>query len=228
MTAAPPPVRTCAVCGAPARVPFRPPPAETAPDLDLRPGEPTRATLPRWMQTCRACGAAGPDLATLPRVAAELVRQPAYLALSGPARPFERWAMIAEAAGETAEAAEALLQAAWMLDDLGAEDGAPAAALRARVAALWDVAPPEAGWRLVDVLRRAGMDGEAQAAIARLASGADAETAAILAFQQARLAAGDRDRHLLSSALRPPARTPHVTHGKPAAGGFWRRLFGRD
>ena len=39
--------------------------------------------------------------------------------------------------------------------------------------------------------------------------------------------AGDQGRHGIGSALRPPARRPHVTHGRQAgAGSWWQRLFG--
>ena len=54
----------------------------------------------------------------------------------------------------------------------------------------------------------------------------DENSAAILAFQRARIADGDRGRHGIGSALRPPARRPHVTHGQAKAGGWWQRLFG--
>ena len=36
-----------------------------APDLDGRPGEPARSTLPRWVQVCPACNAAARDLSFL-------------------------------------------------------------------------------------------------------------------------------------------------------------------
>src|SRR5437763_563145 len=123
------PEPACGLCGAPAPPPFRAPPPELAPELDLRPGEPARSTLSRWVLTCRSCGACAPDLAVLP----------------------------AEAAATHA--------------DEGAE--------------------------------------------------------AILAFQRARIAARDAGRHLISSALRPPARTPHVAHGRAVKPAFWSRWFRR-
>ena len=44
----------------------------------------------------------------------------------------------------------------------------------------------------------------------------------------ARIAAADAGSYRISSALRPPAHSPHVAHGKrPAAKGFLARLFGR-
>ena len=205
----------CAVCGASCRPPYRAPTAELAPDLDGRPGEPARSTLKRWVATCRGCGAAAPDLAALPPSAAATVRSDAYAAVKS---PFLRWAAIAEAAGDRAAAAEAILQAAWEQDDAG-QDAAP---LRRRAAALWQGDP----LRRIDILRRAGAFEEA-AALAGSLSGLDEDAGRIVAFQRDRIRARDAGRHMLSSALRPPARTPHVTHGKPARPGLISRLFGR-
>ena len=61
--------KTCGVCGTPSRAPFRAPQPELAPDMDMRPGEPARSTLVDWVQTCPKCGAAAPDLSTLPSTA---------------------------------------------------------------------------------------------------------------------------------------------------------------
>ncbi len=205
----------CAACGTAAPLPFRAPPAETAPDLDGRPGEPTRSTLRRWLLRCRGCGACAPDLATLPPGAADIVRSPGYRAQP----PFLRWAALA--AG-TPDEAQALLQAAWEAEDSGAD----AMELRRRAAALWPApADAEAALRLADIQRRAGLLAEAAATLDSWPDRDDA-SARIAVFERARIAVGDTGRHLLSSALRPPARTPHVTHGKRAAGGFWGRLLG--
>ena len=158
-----------------------------------------------------------------------MVRSDAYRALRtpGPAMPFLRWALICERTGNAGKAAEATLFAAWSLDDAGQD----AAALRRRAAMLWgEPDDPEAALRLVDLLRRAG-DFDAAAARAVLLDGMalDENSAAILAFQRSRIAAADTGRHMISSALRPPARHPHVTHGRTADAptGFWGRLFGR-
>lgn len=217
----------CSVCGAPVRPPFRAPAAELAPDLDHRPGEPARSTLPRWIATCRRCGASGPDLSTLPAGAPDVVRSEAYRALRtpGPAMPFLRWALICERTGDPAAAAEATLHAAWALDDAGE----PAADLRRRAAALFGKPDgPEDALRLIDVLRRAGDFAAATSRAAALDGMAlDENSAAILAFQRERIAAADPERHMISSALRPPARRPHVTHGRTETTGFWGRLFGR-
>lgn len=164
------------------------------------------------------------------------MRSDAYgaLRIPGPAMPFLRWALILRKTGDPAGAAEATLQAAWALDDVsgarqGRDAGQDASELRREAVRLWgEPADVEDALRQIDVLRRAGAFDAALARAATLSAGAlDENSGRILAFQQERLAEGDRGRHLISSALRPPARTPHVTHGqRPGEGGFWRRLFG--
>lgn len=213
----------CAVCGAPAPPPFRPPPPEQAPDLDGRPGEPARSTLPRWVARCRRCGACGSNLARLPGTAAGTVRNDEdYRATQS---PFLRAAAICRAVGDTPGAAEAALQAAWEADDAGRD----ARALRLAAVAAWgEPDGPEQALRLLDVLRRAEAFDAAHARANALATqDLDETSARLLAFQRERIDARDAGRHLISSALRPPARTPHVTHGKPVSTSFWRRLTGR-
>ncbi len=206
----------CALCGTPAPPPFRAPQQEGSPDLDGRPGEPARSTLPRWVQTCRGCGACAPDLTRLAPDALERVRTAEYRGLRS---PFLRWA---DLAAEPATRAEALLQAAWAVED----EGGDASPLRRRAAAGWPVpGDPEAILRLADIQRRAGLLDQAADTLRLLPSG-NGDLGRIVAFERARVAAGDTGRHMLSSALRPPARMPHVAHGKPASAGFWGRLLG--
>jgi hypothetical protein len=223
--------RSCGVCGHPARAPFRAPQPEIAPDLDMRPGEPARSTLRDWVQVCAGCGAAGPDLAVLPAAALPVVKSDEYRLLSThvpeETLPFRRWALIHERAGDTAQQAEALLQAAWAADD--AAGMTEAAALRRMVAGLWSATENvETSLRRLDVLRRAGLfDDAASWADAMTQRRPDDLARSIIAFQKARIAARDIGRHLISSALPPPARAPHVSHGKrpTAATGFWSRLL---
>jgi hypothetical protein len=185
----------------------------------------------RQVVTCRGCGASAPNLAALPADVREMLETPEYRALTGAALelPFLRWAMLAEAGSDRAAAASAVLEAAWAVDDAGGD----ARALRARAAALWgEPATIQDALRLVDVERRAGAFDRAGAAAAALLARTDLnETdAALLRFQQGLIADGDAGRHLLSSALRPPVRTPHVTHGRqrPAPSrSVWQRLTGR-
>jgi hypothetical protein len=219
----------CAVCGAPSRAAFSAPQPEIAPDLDMRPGEPTRSTLSDWIQVCPRCRAAAPDLAALPPTAQAVVESEAYRALSTvvleETLPFRRWALICERTGDRPQQAEALLQAAWAADDAAAMT--EAAQLRTEVAALWDgTEDPELALRRLDVLRRAGLFDAASAWASVLAGRELPETARlILAFQQSRIAQRDVGRHLISAALPPPAHAPHVSHGKRAQTGFWSRLL---
>ena len=139
--------------------------------------------------------------------------------------PFLRWSLICEQTGDPIAAAEATLHAAWALDDAGGN----AAALRRRAVALFgEPSGPEEALRSIDMLRRAGDYAVASARADGLDPAAlDESSAAILAFQRERIAAADPARHMISSALRPPARRPHVTHGRNQETGFWKRLFSR-
>lgn len=226
-----PPARLCGVCGHTVRTPFRGPQPEIAPDLDMRPGEPTRSTLPDWLQTCRGCGAVAEDLTVLPPTARAVVDSPAYHALGTEVLeetlPFRRYAMILGHQGDQDQQAEALLQAAWAADDVAAM--AEAATLRTKVAALWgEAASGELGLRRLDVLRRAGLFDEAAAWAETMQSRVTEDVGRqVLVFQKARIEARDIGRHLISAALPPPAHRPHVTHTKRATGGFWSRLLGR-
>jgi hypothetical protein len=207
-------VADCALCGTPAPPPFRAPAPEMAPDLDLRPGEPARSTLNRWVLQCRGCGACAPDLAALPP--SEVVTTAVY---RGTRSRFLRWAVLVEG---TKDEAEALLQAAWEADDRG-ED---ATLLRSQAAAVWPTPQTaEQRLRLADVLRRAGDFTAASECLAPLANAPDDTTRLIVAYQQARVAARDTGRHLMSSALRPPASKPHVAHG-PTKISLLGRIFG--
>ena len=221
--------KPCGVCGTPSRPAFRAPQPEIAPDLDMRPGEPARSTLRDWIQVCRKCGAAAPDLAALPSTARAVIESDEYRKLSTTALsetlPFRRWALICERTGDRPQQAEALLQAAWAADDAAAMS--EPAKLREEVAALWaDTNDIELGLRRLDVLRRAGLFEAAAAWAATLDGWAPDELAGkIIAFQQARIANRDIGRHLISSVLPPPSHSPHVSHGKRATTGFWSRLL---
>jgi hypothetical protein len=219
----------CGVCGTPARPPYRAPQPEIAPDLDMRPGEPVRSTLRDWIQICPGCGAAAPELSALPASARTVVESPEYRLLSTAVLeetlPFRRWALICEHTGSRSQQAEALLQAAWAADDAAAMS--EAARLRSEVAAMWEgTTDVELGLRRLDVLRRAGLfDAATLWATALEDRDQDELARSIITFQRARIAERDIGRHLISSALPPPAVTPHVSHGKRATTGFWSRML---
>lgn len=131
-------------------------------------------------------------------------------------RPL-RWTMLCP----PHQRAEAYLQAVWEADDAG-RDASP---LRLKAASLWDGgASTENALRLIDILRRAG-DFERAASVTP--PGLDENSRRIVAYQHERIAARDTGRHMLSSALRPPARMPHVAHGTVSPKGLFARLLGR-
>ena len=150
----------CGSCGAPARPSFRRPRAESAPDLDMRPGEPARSTLRDWVAICGGCGAAAADLSVLTARDRAVVESDAYRMLRTLAPeeslPFRQWALICAHTAGRLQQAEALLQAAWAADDVAAMTSA--AEPRSEVAALWaGTADVVLGLRRLDVLRRAGL-----------------------------------------------------------------------
>jgi hypothetical protein len=140
--------------------------------------------------------------------------------------PFLRRAQILREIDDRAGAAEAMLQAAWSADD--AADSINAARWRAEAAFLWgEPADVETALRRIDVLRRAGEFDAAAAAAERLAGRAlDQTSASVLAFQRARIATRDIGRHLISSAVPPPAHRPHVMARQRDRRDVLGRLFG--
>lgn len=234
-----PPV--CAVCGTGSRqVAFRPGPPEQAPDLDLRPGEPVRSTMARWLQQCPHCHYAAPSIARAHPAAAQAVAAAPFRALivesTHPplARRFLAWAHVLEETGALHAAAEATLHAAWVADDLGRAE--LARGWRLEAVALWRSGPtldPEQQIRVIDALRRAHAWDDAGTAARSLLDTAPPEAVSQVATLELRLVeAGDAGRHTVASALPPPARRPHVTHQNTAGlGGSWKswllRLLGR-
>ena len=232
----------CGVCGRESRQPpFRIPPPEQAPDLDLRPGEPVRSTMQRWLQECPHCHYTAPAIARAHPGAAAAVSAAPFRALiqdaSHPplARRFLAWAHVLEETGALHAAAEATLQAAWVADDAGKPD--LARAWRQDAVALWRSGPPldaEQTVRVVDALRRSEAWDDAEATAAELARLSLPEAVSqVIALERRLIAVQDSGRHSVASALPPPARRPHVTHQRrdPGRGeglfAWLRRLFGR-
>jgi hypothetical protein len=233
-TAAPP---RCAVCGAESRqAAFRPGPPEQAPDLDLRPGEPVRSTMGRWLQQCPNCGYAAPDIGRAHPAAAQAVAAAPFRALvaeaSHPplARRFLAWGHVLEETGALHAAAEATLHAAWVADDLGMAE--LARAWRLDAVALWRSGPPldaEQNLRIIDALRRAETWDDAAASAEALRQDATEEAIGQVAALELRLiAARDAGRHSVATALPPPARRPHASHQRlRGKGPSWLGRFGR-
>lgn len=124
-------ISKCAVCGSEADVaverhlePLEPP------DLDTRPGEPLRSTLPDWVQCCPVCGYCAGDLTVEHPKAAEVVKSDGYVRLlSDPALPlkarhFLAYACLLDRLREFANAGWSALHAAWICDDAGHTEAA--------------------------------------------------------------------------------------------------------
>jgi hypothetical protein len=85
-----------------------------------------RSTMNAWVQECSCCGYSAPQISKLFGDVECVVNQPEYRALaqahqSGLLPRFQRWAIIAEAASLTEEAAYARICCAWLADDSGDE-----------------------------------------------------------------------------------------------------------
>ncbi|WP_424813482.1 hypothetical protein [Roseococcus sp. YIM B11640] len=231
----------CGVCGTESRQqPFRLGMPEQAPDLDLRPGPPVRATMSRWLQQCPHCGYAAPNIAEAHPAAAQAVGAANFRALlndaSHPplARRFLAWALVLEETGALHAAAEATLHAAWTADDLGRAD--LARSWRLEAVALWRSGPPldaEQTVRIVDALRRAEQwEDAADTARALLREDPPEAVAQVLLLELRLVDAMDTGRHSVATALPPPLRRPHVSHQKSVRRGeglfgWLRRLMGR-
>ncbi|MCK8786277.1 hypothetical protein M0638_18020 [Roseomonas sp. NAR14] len=222
------------MCGTQSRQPpFRPLQSEQPPDLDLRPGEPVRSTMPRWLQQCPSCGYAAPDIGRAHPAAAQAVAAAPFRALlvetSHPllARRFLAWAHVLEETGALHAAAEATLQAAWVADDLGRDDLSQH--WRQDAVALWRGGPrldAEQTVRVIDALRRAGAFEDADSTAEALGrTDPPEEVMQVVTLERRLIADHDAGRHTIASAMPPPARRPHVSHQKIASRG--EGLFGR-
>ncbi len=225
----------CAVCGTESRqAPFRPSQPEQAPDLDLRPGEPVRSAMARWLQQCPGCGYAAPDITKAHPAAAQAVAAAPFRALLADAalpplaRRFLAWAHVLEETGALHAGAEATLHAAWVADDLGLPE--LSRCWRQEAVALWRSGPPldtEQTVRVVDALRRASAWEDADHTAEALAALNPPEAVAqVVALERRLIAARDGGRHTVASALPPPARRPHASHHRvaPRHSGLWLRF----
>ena len=116
--------RSCAICGASHeyRV-IRSTNCFGSPDLDLRPAEMQRSTMPMWIQQCPACAYCAPDVSKPTPGAADVLASDAYsqvrsdASLPDLAKSFLLLALLNESQQQVA--AQARLRAAWVCDDAG-------------------------------------------------------------------------------------------------------------
>jgi hypothetical protein len=190
---------------------------EGAPDLDTRPPETLRSTMPTWVQRCPSCGYCAPDLEASPPRAERVVKTAAYqslLAFAGRpplASAFLAASAVYEAGAAFADAGWQAVYAAWACDDAG--DEACAVACRERAVDLFARAllvrqavvdePGGAEALIADLLRRTGRFDES---IARAEAGLTAATLGptLRALRYIATLAALEERGARSTAEAPP------------------------
>lgn len=184
-----------------------------APDLDTRPPEVQRSTLPYWVQACPSCGYCAQELTDAIPGAAERVREAAYAAqLHERGYPeladrFLCWSLLLERAGQLELAGKTSLYAAWACDD--AQEDAAARKCRTRAVALYEqaLARGEAHFDqvaaedclLADLLRRSGEFAPASArCVAGLAKHPPKVVENALAYEKVLIMAKDTQCHSMA------------------------------
>lgn len=209
----------CAACGQRSEQPvLSSTNASGASDLDTRPPEMLRSTLPQWVQQCPHCGCCAKDLPEAPESASWIVRDPGYQKqLVDPAFPalanrFLCVSCIAKVDRDPVAATWAVIHAAWACDDEGTTVSEVAAMICRSLAAemLGDldqsdlrlVEPEGADLVLrVELLRRADQAVEARALSASArARVRDASLRRLLEYEDALIGRGDIARHTIADA----------------------------
>lgn len=182
-------------------------------DLDTRPPEMVRSTLPYGVQRCPACGYCAASLATAAAGIAARIADTAYRETLNrsdyPAKcnEFLCQAMLCQAGGDLAAALWATIHAAWICDDVG--NAAAAVACRRATAALAQAAEangiewiePAAASLMVrgDLLRRAGAFQEAMTIIdLALAAHPEPFLGDLLHFEKTLIEMADRAAHTVA------------------------------
>ena len=186
------------------------------PDLDTRPPEMARSTMPWWLQECPSCGYCSESIGEVSWGARVIVESAAFAdfraglaELPKLARTFRTAAFIAAECGRYADAFHHTLHEAWVYDDLGDTVRASAARLNAvdffKLVSLeeeyfdeWgDDAPVQ-----VDLLRRAGAFERAAEICTRWLDGhCNWEVRKILEFELALCQRRDAERHSMGELV---------------------------
>lgn len=186
-----------------------------SPDLDLRPPEMQRSTMPMWVQQCPHCGYVAAHISDQPADPG-MIGSPGYRAaldradLPQLARQFLAYAMRLD---EPAEAGQAYLNVAWVCDDAQlraqATEARRAAAdyLQQAIAAIEEVVPRQNLSTIrVDVLRRSGDFEDAAIACAEMRGQTDLPPVLrdVIAFQQQLIDRKDDRCHTVAEAVQKP------------------------
>ncbi len=204
---------TCAICGAQNEVlSIASTSAFGSPDLDLRPPETQRSTMPDWIDECTHCGYVAADLGEASTTARRLVLSADYSDCGDfdTAPPLSRrFIQAAKLADTSHDKALNSLFAAWACDDAQQPDHA-AAARRLAATHLRQALPEldlESRWaeqlRLIDILRRCEAYDAAIAEVHSLLAAGDLDSTLIriARFQKARCDSQDDGRYTLAEAL---------------------------
>lgn len=188
-----------------------------ASDLDGRPPEMLRSTMPYWIQRCPGCGYCAPDVSVGSHRVKEIVASRAYeqrihdASYTELANSFRGWALIQETLGQDAEAGWAYVRAAWACDDGGRGDAARLcrqAAVQAfrRSRSVGATFAEELGAEealLADLLRRSGdFDAAIQVGEEGLRREPDEALRQVLLYERALARRKDPRRYRVSDALR--------------------------
>lgn len=118
------------------------------PDLDLRPAEMMRSTMPHWIQKCPNCGYVSSEVSDRTGVSAEWLKTDQYLTCqgirfqSGLAAEFYRYYLISLEDGNARNAFFAVLHAAWACDDVS-DDGNAIVCRKLAIAQIETLSPNE-------------------------------------------------------------------------------------
>ena len=180
------------------------------PDLDTRPPEMTRSTMPLWVQECPHCGYVAKDISQPPHDSARLYcgeggwRGISYSGYPELAVRFLKLADLQEAVGHSLEAAWSALRAAWACDDANENERAIACRQRAigyfsRTVGQVRMFPQEPGAMealFADIHRRAGdFDGAVHWVDSGVEQYPDSAISAVLYFQRAKAILRDAARY---------------------------------
>lgn len=184
-------------------------------DLDLRPPADQRETIAHWVQECPHCGYCGLSLDEPVVGAAERMASDEYMSIRakpGPALVVRLLcaSTLLEHADRWVEAAETAIWAAWAAADAGAGEEASRARRRAldllaearRRGEHYIEDPAAEALVMADLARRAGEFERALTYLNGLEAIDDLRFAALVAFQQQRIAAGDTAGYTVEEAFR--------------------------